>query len=143
MLLDSALFYLTIAAWVAAIGFVIILFIRTWQYDGFVRAFRRVVSERMLFALILFAVVLTLVVNAIVFIQPQEVGVVVNLIAPRGYQDQPLYSGLNWITPFISRVYRYPISWQTYTMSSTPGEGQRPGDDSVSARTSDGQEVFI
>src|SRR5438552_1875672 len=135
MLLVSALFYLTIAAWVAAIGFVIILFIRTWQSDRIGRAFRRVVSERMIFALVVFAVLLTLLVNAIVFIQPQEVSVLMKLIAPRGYQDQPLYSGLNWITPFISRVYRYPISWQTYTMSSTPGEGQRPGDDSVSART--------
>lgn len=143
MLLDSILFYLTIAAWVAALGFVVILFIRTWQNDGFGRAFRRIFSERIFFALIFFAVLLTLLVNAIVFIQPQEVGVVVNLVSPRGYQDQPLYSGLNWVTPFLTRVYRYPIAWQTYTMSSTPGEGQRAGDDSVSARTSDGQEVFI
>lgn len=143
MLLDQALYYVTLAAWITAAGFVLILFIRTWQGDGFVRAIRRVFSERMLFGLVLFAVLLTLVVNSLVFIQPQEVGVVVNLLAPRGYREDPLYSGLNWITPFVARVYRYPVSWQTYTMSSTPGEGQRVGDDSISARTSDGQEVFI
>ncbi len=143
MLIDQALYYVTVAAWITAAGFVLILFIRTWQGDGFLRAVRRIFSERMLFGLVLFAVLLTLLVNSLVFIQPQEVGVVVNLLAPRGYREEPLYSGLNWITPFVARVYRYPVSWQTYTMSSTPGEGQRPGDDSVSARTSDGQEVFL
>lgn len=143
MLLDYALFYVTIAAWGAVVGFVLILFFRTWQNDGFAPAFRRVVSERMFFGLILFAVLLTFIVNALVFIQPQEVGVVVSLLDARGYRDQPLYSGLNWVTPLTARVYRYPIFWQTYTMSSTPGEGQRPGDDSVSARTRDGQEIFL
>jgi regulator of protease activity HflC (stomatin/prohibitin superfamily) len=143
MLLDHALIYLTYAAWTAAAGFVLILFLRTWQREGVFRAVRRIFSERMFFGLVFFALLLTLALNSLVFIQPQEVGVVVNLLEPRGYREQPAYSGLNWITPFVARVYRYPIFWQTYTMSSTPGEGKRPGDDSVSARTSDGQEVFI
>ncbi len=143
MLLDHALYYLTIAAWIALGGLILILFVRTWQNDGFVHAFRRIFSERMFFLLILFALLLTFVTNALVFIQPQEVGVVVNLIDARGYRDQPIYSGLNWVTPLVARVYRYPIYWQTYTMSSNPGEGQRVGDDSISARTSDGQEIFI
>jgi regulator of protease activity HflC (stomatin/prohibitin superfamily) len=37
----------------------------------------------------------------------------------------------------------YEISKQTYTMSRTAAEGQQEGDDSVRARTRDGQEVFI
>ena len=37
----------------------------------------------------------------------------------------------------------YPISKQTYTMSIAPNEGQMSGDDSISARTSDGQEVMV
>ena len=37
----------------------------------------------------------------------------------------------------------YPISQSTYTMSIAPLEGQIQGDDSVAARTSDGQEVLI
>lgn len=143
MLLDNALSYVTVAAWGAVVGFVLILFIRTWQNDGIVSAVRRIFSERMFFGLVLFAVLLTFVINALVFIQPQEVGVVVSLLDSRGYRDQPLYSGLNWVTPLAARVYRYPIYWQTYTMSSTPGEGLRPGDDSVSARTRDGQEIFL
>jgi len=40
-------------------------------------------------------------------------------------------------------VITYPLSWQTYTMSSKPMEGQTIGDDSITARTSDGQEVSI
>jgi regulator of protease activity HflC (stomatin/prohibitin superfamily) len=50
---------------------------------------------------------------------------------------------LHWITPFVEQVYRYPVFWQTYTMSGKALEGQRMGDDSIAARTSDGQEVFI
>jgi regulator of protease activity HflC (stomatin/prohibitin superfamily) len=37
----------------------------------------------------------------------------------------------------------YPISRQTYTMSIAPSEGAIAGDDSVTARTADGQEIFI
>jgi regulator of protease activity HflC (stomatin/prohibitin superfamily) len=40
-------------------------------------------------------------------------------------------------------VERYPIAHQTYTMSVAPLEGQMAGDDSVAARTSDGQEVLL
>jgi regulator of protease activity HflC (stomatin/prohibitin superfamily) len=50
---------------------------------------------------------------------------------------------LHWIIPFAERVEKYPISRQSYTMSSTAGEGQILGDDSVKARTKDGQEIFI
>ncbi|MGD9092600.1 MAG: prohibitin family protein, partial [Anaerolineales bacterium] len=44
---------------------------------------------------------------------------------------------------FFENVIRYPIAKQTYTMSKTPLEGQVQGDDSVTARTSDGQEIFV
>jgi regulator of protease activity HflC (stomatin/prohibitin superfamily) len=54
-----------------------------------------------------------------------------------------LQPGLRWIIPFAENVVIYPISKQTYTMSIAPQEGQIQGDDSVAARTSDGQEVFI
>lgn len=37
----------------------------------------------------------------------------------------------------------YPIYWQTYTMSSSLTEGDTLGDDSIRARTSDGQEVRL
>ena len=52
-------------------------------------------------------------------------------------------SGLHFIAPLVERVQRYPIYWQTYTMSKEPLEGEKAGDDSISARTSDGQAVFL
>jgi regulator of protease activity HflC (stomatin/prohibitin superfamily) len=68
---------------------------------------------------------------------------VVSLVNPNGYRDRPLRSGLHWLPPLMEEVYRYPIAWQTYTMSRTPIEGERVGDDAVIARSADGQEVAI
>jgi regulator of protease activity HflC (stomatin/prohibitin superfamily) len=89
------------------------------------------------------AVLLTIVSAGLVFIQPEERGVVISAIDPDGYRDEPLEPGLNWIVPFFENVRVYPISRQTYTMSIATNEGQLIGDDSISARTSDGQEVLI
>jgi regulator of protease activity HflC (stomatin/prohibitin superfamily) len=89
------------------------------------------------------AIVLTSVSAGLVFIQPTERGVVVSAVAEKGYREQALQPGLNWIIPFFENVITYPISRQTYTMSVAPNEGQIQGDDSITARTSDGQEVFV
>ena len=89
------------------------------------------------------ALVLTAVSAGLVFIQPEERGVVISAVAPEGYRQQALQPGLHWIIPFAENVIRYPISRQTYTMSIAPSEGQVAGDDSVDTRTSDGQQVKI
>ena len=89
------------------------------------------------------AAVLTSISAGLVFIQPEERGVVISAIAPKGYRESPLQPGLSWIIPFFESVRTYPISRQTYTMSIVPSEGQLQGDDSISARTADGQEVLI
>ncbi len=78
----------------------------------------------------------------LVFINPEERGVVIT-IRKGGIRPDPLEPGLQWIVPFAEQVVRYPISRQTYTMSAASGEGQIQGDDSIRARTKDGQEVFI
>ena len=85
------------------------------------------------------AVVLTTVSAGLIFIKPEERGVVISAVAPKGYRETPLEPGLNWVIPFLENVEIYPISKQTYTMSIAPMEGQVKGDDSVTARTSDGQ----
>jgi regulator of protease activity HflC (stomatin/prohibitin superfamily) len=113
------------------------------QQQGWGEALRRLFSQRLLLVGLLGAIVITLINQALVFIEPQQVGVVVSLLAPQGFRDRPFRSGLHWITPFVEQVYRYPVFWQTYTMSGKALEGQRMGDDSIAARTSDGQEVFI
>jgi regulator of protease activity HflC (stomatin/prohibitin superfamily) len=80
---------------------------------------------------------------SVVFILPQEVGVVVSVVSPDGIRQTSLRSGLHMIVPLAEQVIRYPIYWQTYTMSGKPMEGQNIGDDSIVARTKDGQEVSI
>jgi regulator of protease activity HflC (stomatin/prohibitin superfamily) len=89
------------------------------------------------------AVIITSISAGLVFIQPEQRGVVISAVEPKGYRETPLEPGLRWIIPFFENVKLYPISRQTYTMSISPNEGQVKGDDSISARTSDGQEVLI
>lgn len=91
----------------------------------------------------LLALVFTSLSAGLVFIQPEERGVVISAVNPEGYRSQALQPGLNWIVPFFENVVTYPISKQTYTMSIAPLEGQVRGDDSVTARTADGQEIFV
>ena len=86
---------------------------------------------------------LTLISAGLVFVQPEERGVVISALDPKGYREIPLDAGLHWVFPFLENVRKYPISRQTYTMSIAPAEGQISGDDSIAARTLDGQEVLI
>jgi regulator of protease activity HflC (stomatin/prohibitin superfamily) len=89
------------------------------------------------------AILLTSVAAGLVFIRPEERGVVISAAAPGGYRPVALTPGLHWVIPFFENVIVYPISRQTYTMSISPQEGQVQGDDSVEARTADGQIVRI
>jgi regulator of protease activity HflC (stomatin/prohibitin superfamily) len=75
-------------------------------------------------------------------VPPQTSSVVISIYAPGGYRKTPLQSGLHVILPFES-LTPYSISKQTYTMSAQANEGEVVGDDSIRARTKDGQEVFI
>jgi regulator of protease activity HflC (stomatin/prohibitin superfamily) len=68
---------------------------------------------------------------------------VLSALSSTGYRQDALSPGIHFIIPGFEQVVRYPISRQTYTMSATTGEGAVTGDDSITARTSDGQEVFI
>lgn len=98
---------------------------------------------RMLMIMIVAALVLSVVSAGLVFVNPQERGVVISALAPNGYREGILQPGLRWIIPFAERVITYPISRQTYTMSSVAVEGALSGDDSIAARTADGQEINI
>lgn len=91
------------------------------------------------------AILLSILGAGLVFIEPNERAVVVSpygFRAPQGYLTTPLTPGLRWIIPG-ERAVIYPISRQTYTMSAAQGEGQRQSDDSIRARTNDGQEVYV
>lgn len=93
--------------------------------------------------MVIVAVVLSIAAAGMVFINPQERGVVISALSPKGYRDQALQPGLRWVIPFAETVVTYPVSRETYTMSSITTEGQLTGDDAISARTADGQEVKI
>ncbi len=89
------------------------------------------------------ALLMTSVGAGLVFLQADEYGIVISAFQPNGYRPEPLGPGLHWIIPFLESVRTYSIARQTYTMSSTPTEGQTIGDDSIQARTKDGQQVYI
>jgi len=89
------------------------------------------------------AFVLTTLSSGLVFINPDERGVVISAVSPSGYRSDALTPGLRWIIPFAETVERYPISRQTYTMSIAEKEGQIQGDDSITARTADGQQIYV
>lgn len=93
--------------------------------------------------LVVAALLLTTVGAGIVFIEPDELGIVVTVLGSGGIRPDPLDSGLHWIVPFAERVERYPRTNQNYTMSSVADEGQAATDDSIQVRTKDGQQVFI
>ncbi len=100
-------------------------------------------GARLIIGLVVLAIVLSTVGAGMVFVAPQERAVVISVIAPNGLRAEALTPGIHWIVPFAESVVRYPISKQTYTMSIAQNEGQLEGDDSITARTSDGQQIYI
>jgi len=123
--------------WIIVVGLIVLAVIRA------TRGQRTKALSTSILIIAIVAVILTSISAGLVFIQPEERGVVISAIATEGYRQEPLEPGLSWIVPFLESVERYPIAKQTYTMSIAPLEGQIEGDDSVTARTSDGQEIFV
>ena len=123
--------------WAAALGLIVLITVQTARGQ-------KMKNGRILIIILLTsALVLTTLSAGLVFMEPHERGVVISAIAPKGYREAPLQPGLKWIVPFIERVERYPVSRQTYTMSIATYEGDIQGDDSITARTADGQEIFV
>ncbi|NPV56026.1 MAG: prohibitin family protein [Anaerolineae bacterium] len=128
---------LALLGWVAAIAVVVLAVVQAGRGKPMRRA---TVTVGIVLVL---AVLFSTVSAGLVFINPQERGVVISAVAPNGYRETALQPGLRWIIPFAESVVTYPISRQTYTMSIAPAEGQIQGDDSITARTSDGQEIYV
>jgi len=124
-------------SWLAVVGLLVLVVLKASRQQ----AIKGLVSGLVLSIVV--ALLLNTASAGLIFIEPQERGVVISAIAPKGYREQALQPGLRWIIPYAESVEVYTISKQTYTMSIVPSEGQVVGDDSISARTSDGQEVVI
>ena len=124
-------------SWLVVIGFLALIVIRARQG----RKTRGVLTG--IIVAVVAAVLLNTVSAGLVFIQPQERGVVISAVEPAGYRPELLQPGLRWVIPYAENVKIYSISKNTYTMSIAFQEGEIQGDDSIAARTADGQEVYI
>jgi regulator of protease activity HflC (stomatin/prohibitin superfamily) len=124
-------------SWVAALVIIGLAVVRAARGQAFKTA------GTIVAVVVVAALLLTSAGAGMVFIQPEERGIVISAVAPEGYRPTALPPGLHWVIPFAESVITYPISRQTYTMSIAAEEGAIKGDDSVSARTADGQEVLI
>jgi len=100
-------------------------------------------GKSLIVIVLVIALVMTTVSSGLVFTNPNQRGVVISAVQPQGYRTEALQPGLSWIIPFAENVVFYPISQQTYTMSIAPSEGAIAGDDSIAARTLDGQEIYV
>jgi regulator of protease activity HflC (stomatin/prohibitin superfamily) len=133
----SLLSMLAAVAWLAFVGLIALAVVRASRN----RPVKGAVTMVLVVAAV--ALILSTLSAGIVFVQPEQRGVVLSAVSPQGYRETALQPGLRWIIPYLENVIFYPISRQTYTMSIASFEGQRQGDDSVAARTADGQEVLI
>ena len=128
---------LAMFSWLVVIGLIALTVLRARQGQK-----TRGTVTSIIIALIA-AVLLNTVSAGLVFLQPQERGVVISAIEADGYRKDILQPGLRWVIPYAENVKTYSISKSTYTMSIAHLEGDLQGDDSIAARTSDGQEVYI
>ncbi|OIP95666.1 hypothetical protein AUK40_05830 [Candidatus Wirthbacteria bacterium CG2_30_54_11] len=76
-----------------------------------------------------------------VVVQPGEVAVYSDLF--RGVLDRTDGTGIHFKMPLIQKAKKFSIQTQAYTMSVATEEGTLYGDDSLQAKTSDGQDVWV
>jgi regulator of protease activity HflC (stomatin/prohibitin superfamily) len=137
MNISGSLTLLGLALFVALIAYVVWVLVERRNHRP------RKVSVTIVLVLLIGGMVAMSLGAGLVFIEPQERGMVISALSSKGYRSGVMTSGLHWIMPYAERVQRYSIAQRTYTMSGTPTEGEVQGDDAVRARTNDGQEVFM
>lgn len=140
--IDVLLAIIARLSWAFFFIYVIVLTVRAIIVHGFLRAGVELLTFRVLVPLLI-PIALSLLSMSVVFVHPQQTAVIVSVLSPGGARPEAIRAGLHIIVPFLEYEAIYPISWQTYTMSVRVGEGDTLGDDSISARTSDGQEVLL
>ena len=140
-MIQDALNLITLLAWLILIIAALRQVLRAARKSGKVfAALRTLVSYRWLIYTLGVAA-LTLVKASLVFVYPQEAGVVVSMFSQDGVRQQPLRGGLHWVVPLAERSIAYPLYWQTYEMTRLPTENL--SGDTVLVRTLDEQEVIL
>src|SRR5512146_2886132 len=102
---------LAVILWIIFLGLVVLAVARSSRGTPMRSALTNIIIAGVL------AILITSISAGLVFIQPEERGVVISAVSPTGFRAQPLQPGIRWIIPFAETVVRYPISKQTYTMS--------------------------
>lgn len=128
--------FLAALSWLAVFGVIATVVVRATRG----RPMRS--ANALVIVVAIFAVAINVASAGLVFVQPFDRGVVIT-IGEGGVRDEALQPGLNWVIPYAENVVSYPISRVTYTMSIATQEGDIVGDDSVEARTLDGQIVLV
>jgi regulator of protease activity HflC (stomatin/prohibitin superfamily) len=123
-------------AWLAAIGLGVLAMLRASRNQSAKG------SSSSALIVVIVAIALTVLGAGLVYVESNERGIV-KTIREGGIRPEPLEPGLHWILPVVEQAVTYSISNQTYTMSAVAQEGQIAGDDSIRARTKDGQEVIL
>jgi regulator of protease activity HflC (stomatin/prohibitin superfamily) len=137
MIAIEAILWFPTLLWITLAGLILY-----WAFSTDAREVRGWLAAAIAGGLV-FSVVASIFLRAsAVFIEPTERGIVISAL-DEGIRPEALQPGLNFVVPFLETVLRYPVTRQTYTMSIAPQEGQIAGDDSVEARTSDGQVVRV
>jgi len=131
---------LTIAGWALLIGLGLYIFSVVS-----LRSQRREmkISIVLVILLLIGGLGLNILGSGLVFIDQFEAGVVVSPLSEGGVRPEPLGPGIHFVIPFIESVDRFSVAKQEYTMSGSVNEGAQKGNDSVEARTSDGQVVLV
>jgi len=123
-------------AWIGAIGLGVLAFVRAGRNQS-----AKGIGSTVIVVLVI-AVILSTLGAGLVYVESNERGVV-RTIRAGGVRTDALEPAYIWIVPVVEQVVTYSIANQTYTMSAVSQEGQVQGDDSIRARTKDGQEVII
>jgi regulator of protease activity HflC (stomatin/prohibitin superfamily) len=140
-MIQDALKLITLLAWLILIIAALRQLLRAARKSGKVFAsLRTLVSYRWLFYTLVVSA-LTLVKASLVFIYPQDAGVVVSIFSQDGVRQKPLRGGLHWIVPLAERLAVYPLYWQTYGMSRQPTENL--SGETVMVRTRDSLQVIL
>ena len=94
-------------SWAAVAGLIIYAIVRSSRGRG-IKSLSGVII-----AVVVAAVIITTLSAGLVFIRPEERGVVLSAVASEGYRQEVLTPGLRWVIPFAETVITYPISKQT------------------------------
>jgi regulator of protease activity HflC (stomatin/prohibitin superfamily) len=137
MNIASVLKGLATFSWLLVVGIIVMAVLRASRAKPLKGAVGIIIGT------VVFSLILTTLSAGLVFLQADQYGIVISALQPTGYRPEPLSPGLHWVIPFLENVQPYSIAKQTYTMATSTGEGQMAGDDSIQARTKDGQQVFI